>query len=284
MTTIATGQLVTADQINQWCPVGTMVDYIGMVAPNGWFIGDGSAVSRISWPELFAAACPQLVGTTANGSFTITGLASTRGLRAGMPVEGPGIPAATTIASVDSTTQVTVSNRATASATVTLQFFLFGNGDGSTTFNLPDARGRMAVGWAASGGHADVSGLGANDGQAVLYRRPKHRTSNSLSGSASGLSGTLPNHGHSFTDPVANLQNLGSSGGANAHVSGAGNAGTGDVGSASTGVVGNPTSLPSISVSGTVTVSGTVGTNVSTDALDSPSYIVLTKIIRAKDV
>lgn len=53
----------------------------------------------------------------------------------------------------------------------------FGSGDGSTTFNLPDARGRVPV---LLGTHADVSSLGGNDGVAVANRRPKHNHPNSL--------------------------------------------------------------------------------------------------------
>jgi microcystin-dependent protein len=49
----------------------------------------------------------------------------------------------------------------------------YGVGDGSTTFNLPDMRGRMAVG---KGTHADVDTLGDSDGDATVgNRRPKHR-------------------------------------------------------------------------------------------------------------
>jgi len=51
----------------------------------------------------------------------------------------------------------------------------FGVGDGSTTFNVPDLDGRAIVGWAQSGGHADVSALGASEGVAKNRRRPKHR-------------------------------------------------------------------------------------------------------------
>jgi len=36
-------------------------------------------------------------------------------------------------------------------------------------------RGRVPVGYAASGGHTDVSTLGNNDGVAEAFRRPKHR-------------------------------------------------------------------------------------------------------------
>jgi len=41
-------------------------------------------------------------------------------------------------------------------------------------FLLPDLRGRIPVGYAASGGHTDVSTLGNNDGVAAAYRRAKH--------------------------------------------------------------------------------------------------------------
>jgi microcystin-dependent protein len=51
----------------------------------------------------------------------------------------------------------------------------YGVGDGSTTFNIPDLRGRVPVGYAPSGGHSDVSTLGLNDSVALANRRPKHR-------------------------------------------------------------------------------------------------------------
>lgn len=47
----------------------------------------------------------------------------------------------------------------------------YGAGDGSTSFNLPDLRGRMPVG---KGTHADVDALGENEGSGVGERRPKH--------------------------------------------------------------------------------------------------------------
>lgn len=48
----------------------------------------------------------------------------------------------------------------------------YGSGNGSTTFNIPDMRGRMPVG---KGTHSDVATLGNNDGVAVANRRPKHQ-------------------------------------------------------------------------------------------------------------
>ena len=68
-----------ASQSLQFLPSGAMVDFAGTVAPAGWLMSDGSAVSRTVYASLFAA-----VGSS------------------------------------------------------------YGAGDGSTTFNLPDFRGRFA--------------------------------------------------------------------------------------------------------------------------------------------
>jgi microcystin-dependent protein len=65
----------------------------------------------------------------------------------------------------------------------------FGNGNGTTTFNLPDLQGRALVAM-ASGGHANVNGLGDSDGLAKTSRSWFHGHSFSLS--------TSP-HSHSFT-------------------------------------------------------------------------------------
>jgi microcystin-dependent protein len=53
----------------------------------------------------------------------------------------------------------------------------FGTGDGSTTFNIPDLRGRVPVTLSPTGGHADVTTLGASDGFVLGSRRPKHFSS-----------------------------------------------------------------------------------------------------------
>lgn len=47
----------------------------------------------------------------------------------------------------------------------------YGPGDGSSTFNVPDLRGRSPVG---KGAHADVDTLGESDGGANSTRSPKH--------------------------------------------------------------------------------------------------------------
>lgn len=76
-----------------WMPTGMVVPYAGAVAPDGWLLCQGQAVSRTTYAQLFS-----VIGTT------------------------------------------------------------YGSGDGSTTFNLPDMRGRVAVGSDANWGCAAKRG------------------------------------------------------------------------------------------------------------------------------
>ncbi len=48
----------------------------------------------------------------------------------------------------------------------------FGVGDGVTTFNLPDLRGRIVI---AEGEHTTVDAMGDNEGMAIANRSPEHR-------------------------------------------------------------------------------------------------------------
>lgn len=120
---------------------------------------------------------------------------------------------------------------------------LYGSGDGSSTFNVPDLRGRVPVGYAASGGHTDVSTLGGNDGQASANRRPKHRTTNNLSVQPTGETRIT-------------------SGGTVGHVIGQGRS--------------DGTDQDTVNF----TLSGSIGTNIANDALDTPSYLVVNYIIK----
>lgn len=125
-----------------------------LTAPTGWLLCYGQAVSRTTYATLFAALSVSQTGNTSSGSAVVTSLSDTTGLVTGMPVSGSGIPGGTTILTVDSSTQVTLSANATATDTVTVVFAPFGVGDGSTTFNVPDLRGRGLIGRDNMGGSA----------------------------------------------------------------------------------------------------------------------------------
>lgn len=58
---------------------------------------------------------------------------------------GGSLPVGTTVLSVNSATQITLSNLAGAGAG-TIRFLPHGQGNGSTTFNVPDHRDRAAIG------------------------------------------------------------------------------------------------------------------------------------------
>lgn len=67
-------------------------------------------------------------------------------------------------------------SRTTYSALNTLHSGLsypWGSGDGSTTFNQIDLRGRELIAHATASGHADVNSLGDSDGLALASRTPK---------------------------------------------------------------------------------------------------------------
>jgi microcystin-dependent protein len=79
---------------------------------------------------------------------------------------------------------------------------IYGAGDGSTTFNLPDLRGRMVAGYGFGAAHADVNSLGANDGSGLTSRRPKH---NHTASGSSSFTGTNANTGTESADHIHNV-------------------------------------------------------------------------------
>ncbi|MDR6397300.1 phage tail protein [Herbaspirillum seropedicae] len=109
-------------------------------------VRDGSAYPRASYPALFDILAPLRAGAitqNANGAI-VSGLSRTSDLWVGMPYEHATLPAGTTIKSIDSTNQVTLTNNATAStANAQGRFFLhgYGNGGGAATFGIMDDRG-----------------------------------------------------------------------------------------------------------------------------------------------
>jgi microcystin-dependent protein len=134
-------------------PIGTVIPVAGFTAPTNYAFAYGQAVSRTTYASLLTALTLGQTGSISSVSPTITGLADTTQLGFGMPVESTGIPAGATILSCTSTT-CTLSANATLTRSGTMTFFAYGNGDGSTTFNLPDYRGLSMVGRDNMGGTA----------------------------------------------------------------------------------------------------------------------------------
>ena len=133
-------------------PVGTILDFASPVVPSGYLGCDGSSVSRTTYAALFSAITFAQTATFTSASATVTGLTNaTTQMYVGMELESPSIPAGTTVLSVDAADTITLSQNATASGDATLTSFPNGNGDGSSTFDIPDLRRRVAVGSGGTG-------------------------------------------------------------------------------------------------------------------------------------
>jgi microcystin-dependent protein len=157
-TTNVAGQVTTADlDPAVRPPVGQVVDYAGLTAPSGWLFCYGQNVSRSTYGLLLAALSITTTGNTTNGSATVTNIPSTAEMAVGMPITGTNIQAGSTIATIVSSTSITLSLTANGTGTgVSLRVMPWGAGDGSTTFGLPDLRGRTTA------GRDDMGGSGAS--------------------------------------------------------------------------------------------------------------------------
>lgn len=130
---------------------GTMLDYAGFTAPPGYLTCDGSAHPRTTYATLMSVITQTQTGTTTNTMNTVSGLTSTAQMYVGMPLESANFPPGTTVFSIVDVNNITASNNATAGGPVSIQFFNWGNGDGSTTFNVPDVRRSTTIGQGGTG-------------------------------------------------------------------------------------------------------------------------------------
>lgn len=136
-------------------PVGTMLPYAGTTAPTNYLFAYGQALSRSTYSALYSAITISDATATCNATSTsMGGFADTSQFKVGAAIEASCLSPGTTIASITGATTITVSAAANSSGTVTARVFPFGNGDGSTTFNVPDMRGRVAPGRDNMGGSA----------------------------------------------------------------------------------------------------------------------------------
>lgn len=134
-------------------PLGFIMPYAGSVAPAGYDFAYGQAYSRSTFPLLLAAVTITESGSCINGSANVTGLTDTSQMGVGQPIESGCFPSNTTVNAIISPTSIQASTTATGvTGTYSFQIFPFGNGNGSTTFNLPDLRGYVPAGRDNMGG------------------------------------------------------------------------------------------------------------------------------------
>ena len=141
--------------------IGVVKQYAGLFLPASHLWANGSAVSRTVYANLFSVISAGATATLANGSAILSNVSvdfTTLGVT-GAHIEGAGIPAGTTILS-GTTNTLTLSQNATVSNSgVAIRVFPYGNGDGATTFNVPDYQERIAAGRGGMGGASDPGRL-----------------------------------------------------------------------------------------------------------------------------
>lgn len=144
---------------------------------------------------------------------------------------------------------------------------LYGAGDGASTFNVPDLRGRVPVG---VGTHTEVNARGKSDGLAVASRKIKHRHGRGSLGASTTVN-TGGSHSHSTPHTAAGL----AGGGIIIHTRWV-------VGSGSNGDAGNygDNGGGSHNHSASTSLSGEIGDTAG--PLDGPAFQVVEYIIKAR--
>jgi hypothetical protein len=133
--------------------VGTVKPWAGIQAPNQYMFAYGQQISRLTYSVLLTAITQISNVVCTNSSNTLTSIADTTQIPIGAPVEVSCVIPGTTVISKTSST-VTLSNPSTVNLNTSATFFPFGNGNGSSTFTLPDLRGNVVAGRPNMGGTA----------------------------------------------------------------------------------------------------------------------------------
>lgn len=134
--------------------VGTIISWANTTLPAKYLYTSGQAISRTTYSDLLTAITYQTNILCQTGIATITvSTTISNSIPIGAPIEASCFAPGTTVSS-KSSGQLTMSTNATATISVAAVLFPWGNGDGSTTFNVPDLRGRTLVGRNNMGGTA----------------------------------------------------------------------------------------------------------------------------------
>ena len=144
--------------------VGSIKMWPGAIAPNQYMFAYGQTLNRITYAPLFQAITSQQIVVCTSGSPIISGLGNTDSFWIGMTVELGCVAGGSTTVSSKTAFTVTLAANANVGETITATFFMWGNGDRSTTFTLPDYRGLIPMGNNIMGGVASSNISDANFG------------------------------------------------------------------------------------------------------------------------
>lgn len=201
-----------------WQSVGTsaftgmVADFAAPVVPTGWLELDGSTISTSTYSALFAVMSISTSGTRSNGSPIISSISSTSTFKVGYYVFGTGISSGTTIISIDSATQITLSNNASSSGTSS--FFVCPWLMNTGTVTLPDATtaGRFRRSRTSS---TKVGDLQADQNKAHTHTGSTGSTTVNHTHTFSATTGTMnsnTSHTHTFGQQVRLFGSAGTGG------------------------------------------------------------------------
>lgn len=154
--------------------VGTVLPWTGFVAPTNYAFASGQTLSRTINSVLMSALTQVESVTCSGGSPVLTSVADTSQIPIGAAIEGACF--VNSIVQSVTSNSITINNNASVGLTVTATIFPYGDGDGASTFTLPDYRGKYLPGRCNMGGAActnlvtpyfgtnTASALGANGG------------------------------------------------------------------------------------------------------------------------
>lgn len=151
--------------------VGTVKPWAGMTAPSQYMFTYGQQISRTTFATLFSAITSTQAVFCTNTLPTLTGLTDTTNFWIGMTVEVACVSGGVTTIIAKTASTVTLAVNANATQNINAIFFPWGNGNGTTTFSLPDLRGLIPIGNNNMGGIASsnitTSGFGATNPNSI---------------------------------------------------------------------------------------------------------------------
>lgn len=192
--------------------VGTILPWSGLIAPPNYAFAYGQEIARLTYPEYLAAITSVQAVFCTLGSPVLSGVGDTTQIPIGADIEASCVASGSTVLSKTSST-LTVSNNANASTNVVATIFPWGGGNHTTTFNVPDYRGRVLAGrdnmgsvaanrltTSANGFGVNASAIGAAGGNEsetlTTAQMPSHQHDVFLND---------PGHQHSVTGPLAGV-------------------------------------------------------------------------------
>ncbi|HXB13661.1 MAG TPA: tail fiber protein, partial [Bacteroidia bacterium] len=134
--------------------VGTIKPWGGPTAPNQYMFTYGQQISRTTFAALFSAITSVQAIFCNTGSPTLSGLSDTTNFWIGMTVEVSCVSGGVTTVISKTSSTVNLAANANITTSTNATFFMWGNGNGVTTFTLPDFRGFNLAGNCLMGGVA----------------------------------------------------------------------------------------------------------------------------------